>query len=129
MKKTVEDPDLVPGSRAFQWMPNFGGSLQNAIVIFCLRSIARSRQHRLALAFYWSVVFAIALSWSRPEAAGPPQPIAVDVILSSFLMTSFALLRPRAIFSLPPSLTAHWILRITQLRPTHHRIAATRRAL
>jgi cytochrome c oxidase subunit IV len=129
MKKTVEDPDLVPGSRAFQWMPTFGSSLQNAIVIFCLRSIARSRQHRLALAFYWSVVFAIALSWIRREASGPPEPIAFDFILSSFLMMSFGVLGLRAIFSLPISLNANWILRITQLRPTHHYIAATRRAL
>ncbi len=129
MKKTVEDPDLVPGSRGFQWMPRFGNSLQSAIVIFCLRSIARSRQHRVALAFYWSVVIAIALSWIRREASGPPEPIAFEFILSSFLMMSFAVLGLRAIFSLPISLNANWMLRITQLRPSRHYIAATRRAL
>lgn len=129
MKKTVEDPDLVPGSRGFQWMPRFGNSLQSAIVIFCLRSIARSRQHRVALAFYWSVVIAIALSWIRREISAPPESLEIGFIISSFLMMSFAVLGLRGIFSLPISLNANWMLRITQLRPTHHYIAATRRAL
>jgi hypothetical protein len=129
MKKTVEDPDLVPGSSGFQWMPRFGNSLQSAIVIFCLRSIARSRQHRVALAFYWSVVIAIALSWIRREISGPPESLEIGFIISSFLMMSFAVLGLRGIFSLPISLNANWMLRITQLRPTHQYIAATRRAL
>lgn len=129
MKKTVEDPDLVPGSRSFLWMPRFGNALQNAIAVFCLRSIARSRQHRVALAFYWSVVIAITLSWIRREASNPPEPISFDFLLSSFLMMSFAVLGLRAIFALPISLNANWMLRITQLRPTHQYIAATRRAL
>jgi hypothetical protein len=129
MKKTVEDPDLVPGTSGFQGIPRFGSSLQNAIVVFCLRSIARSRQHRVALAFYWSVVFAIALSWIRREAFGPPEPIAMGFVISSYLMMSFAVLGLRGIFALPISLNANWMLRTTQLRPTHHYIAATRRAL
>ena len=44
-------------------------------------------------------------------------------------MMSFAVLGLRAIFSLPISLNANWMLRITQLRPARHYIAATRRAL
>jgi cytochrome c oxidase subunit IV len=110
-------------------MPRFGNSLQNAIVVFCLRSIARSRQHRVALAFYWSVVIAIALAWIRREISGPPESLEIGFIISSFLMMSFAVLGLRGIFSLPISLNANWMLRITQLRPTHHYIAATRRAL
>jgi hypothetical protein len=129
MKKTVEDPDLVPGSRGIQWIPRIGSSLQNAIVIFCLRSIARSRQHRVALAFYWSVVIAIALSWIRREISGPPEKLEIGFIISSFMMMSFAVLGLRGIFALPISLNANWVLRITQLRSTHHYIAATRRAL
>ena len=69
MKKTVEDPDLVPGPRGFQWMPRFGNSLpERHRHLLPGASIARSRQHRVALAFYWSVVIAIALSWNRREA-------------------------------------------------------------
>jgi hypothetical protein len=129
MKKTVEDPDLVPGTGGLQWIPRLGNSLQHAIVVFSLRSIARSRQHRVALAFYWSVVFAVALSWIRRETSTPPEPIGIGFIVSSFVMMSFAVLGLRGIFSLPVSLNANWMLRITQLRPTQQYVAATRRAL
>src|ERR1700739_410505 len=129
MKKTVEDPDLVPGTRGFHWVPRSGSSLQNAIVVFCLRSIARSRQHRIAMAFYWSVVIAIALSWIRWEISNPPVPIAIGFIMSSFVMMTFAVLGLRGIFSLPVSLNANWMWRVTQLRPTQDYVAATRRAL
>lgn len=129
MKKTVEDPDLVPGTGGFHWIPRLGNSLQTAIVVFCLRSIARSRQHRVALAFYWSVVFAITLSWIRHEALNSPEPIDMDIITSTFMMMMFAVLGLRGVFSLPISLNANWMLRITQLRPTQDYIAATRRAL
>lgn len=129
MKKTVEDPDLVPGSRGFHWIPRLGGSLQSAIVVFSLRSIARSRQHRVALAFYWSVVFAVALSWIRREITNPPESITIDFILSSFVMMSFGVLGLRGIFALPVSLQANWMLRVTQLQPTRQYVAATRRCL
>jgi len=129
MKKTVEDPDLEPGTGGRHWIPRLGGSLQNAIVIFCLRSIARSRQHRVALALYWSVVFAVALSWIRREISNPPEPIALDFIMSSFVMMSFAVLGLRGIFALPVSLQANWMLRVTQLQPTGQYVAATRRCL
>jgi ABC-2 type transport system ATP-binding protein len=67
MKKTVEEPDLVPGAGGLHWTPRFGSSLQTAIVLFSFRSLMRSRQHRVILAFFYSVVFAIALSILRDE--------------------------------------------------------------
>ncbi len=129
MKKTVEEPDLVPGARGFHWTPRFGNSLQSAIVLFCFRSILRSRQHRLALAFYWSIVLAVALSWARRAITTPPEPIGDDFLMSTFLMMCFAVLGLRSLFALPISLHANWMLRVTQLRPTKHYIAATRRCL
>jgi hypothetical protein len=47
MKKTAEQPDLVPGAGGLHWTPRFGGLLPTAIVTFCLRSLARSKQHRV----------------------------------------------------------------------------------
>ena len=129
MKKTVEEPDLVPSAGGWHWRPRWGSSLHSAIVLFCFRSIVRSRQHRLALAFYWSVVFAITLSWARSELIGPPQPISVNFLVSTFLMVGFGVLGLRGVFSLPIALRANWILRITQLRPTSAYIGSTRRCL
>jgi hypothetical protein len=129
MKKTVEEPDLVPGAGGFHWAPRLGGSLQSAILLFCLRSITRSRQHRVALAFYWSLVFAIGLAWLRRDVSTPPEPITLDLLMPSYLMMSFAVLGLRGVFSLPISLNANWVLRLTQLRPTEKYLGATRSAM
>jgi hypothetical protein len=52
-----------------------------------------------------------------------------DFLISTFLMMTFAVLGLRGVFSLPISLQANWVLRITQLQPTKHYFAATRLTL
>ncbi|WP_158822961.1 hypothetical protein [Granulicella sp. S156] len=130
LRKTVEEPDLVPAAGGLHWAPHFGSSLQTAIALFCIRSLTRSRQHRVAFAFYLAIVFAIALSLVRTALAasvhGPP---TMDFMLCTFLMMSFAVVGLRNVFSLPISLTANWVLRITQLHPTQKYLAATRWSL
>jgi len=130
MKKTVEEPDLVPGAGSFHFVPSFGSSLHAAIALFCIRSLTRSRQHRVAFAFYLALVFAIALSWLRSELANAaPSALPSDFLMSSFMMMTFAVFGLRSVFALPISLTANWVLRTTQLRPSQVYIAATRGAL
>jgi hypothetical protein len=130
MKKTVEEPDLVPGAGGLHWTPRFGGVLQTAIVLFSFRSITRSRQHRVILAFFLSVVFAIALSLLRGELNTPAgRPIDEDFIFPTLLMMTFAVIGLRSVFSLPISLTANWVLRTTQLCSSEKYVAATRRTL
>ena len=130
MKKTAEQPDLVPGAGGLHWAPRIGGPLTSAIVTFCLRSLARSRQHRVVFAFYLSLVFAIALSWLRHEITAPAhEAIPTGFIVSTFLMMIFGVFGLRGVFSLPISLNANWMLRITQLQPTRHYFSATRLAL
>jgi hypothetical protein len=129
MKKTVEEPDLVPGG-GLQWMPRFGNTLQTAIAHFSIRSLARSRQHRVAFAFYLAFVLGIALSLFRGEvAAGAPRALSLDFLIPTFLMMFFAVVGLRNVFSLPISLTANWALRTTQLRPSQAYVAAARRSL
>lgn len=129
MKNTVEQPDLDPAASSIGSLPRLGNSLQSAIALFCFRSITRSRQHRVALAFYWSIVFAIALSMARDTLASGPEPVSLGLIMPTTIMMSFAVVGLRGVFSLPVSLKANWMLRITQLRPTADYIAATRRSL
>ena len=129
MKNTVEQPDLDPGASSISLLPRLGSSLQSAIALFCFRSITRSRQHRVALAFYWSIVFAIALSMARSMITDPPEPVSNGLIMPTILMMGFAVVGLRSVFSLPVSLKANWVLRTTQLRPTSNYIAATRRSL
>lgn len=130
MRKTAEQPDLVPSAGGLHWAPPFGSALHTAIVTFCLRSLARSRQHRVIFAFFLSVVFAIVLSWLRHEiTARGPEPLSTNFLISTFLMMTFAVFGLRGVFSLPISLQANWLLRITQIQPTRGYFAATRLAL
>jgi hypothetical protein len=128
MKKTVEEPDLVPRARGLHWTPHFGSALQTAIVLFSFRSITRSRQHRVVLAFYFSLVFGIAFSMVRSELSPIAlRPITPDFLISTIVMMALAVIGLRNVFPLPISLHANWVLRVTQLCPSHKYIAATRR--
>ncbi len=130
MTRTVEEPDLIPNPRGWHWTPRFGNALQTAIILFSLRSLVRSRQHRLAFAFYLAVVGSIALSWLHRELLNlGPAPLSADFMTSTFVMTGFAVFGLRSVFSLPISLNANWMLRTTQLRPSEDYVAATRHTL
>ncbi len=131
MKKTVEEPDLVPGAGGLHWTPRLGGSLRTAILCFSLRSLTRSRQHRVVFAFYWSVALAIALSCLRGEMTGQGvgrggTAISRDFLVSTLLIVTIAVFGLRNVCALPVSLNANWVLRITQLRKPQAYFAAAR---
>ena len=42
-------------------LPALGTRLQTAVVQFTIRTVVRSAQHRMILAFYWGVACAIAI--------------------------------------------------------------------
>ena len=130
LRKTVEEPDLVPAGRGSDWILRFGSPLKTAVILFSVRALTRSRQHRLAFSFYLSIVFAIALGTIKFGIAMPaPHPLTQDFLFNTILMMSFAVIGLRSVFSLPVSLNANWVLRITQLRPTAEYTAATRTSL
>jgi hypothetical protein len=130
MKKTVEEPDLVPRVRSFHWTPRFGSPLETAIVLFSVRSLTRSRHHRVAFSFYLAIVLAIALSSLKAAlSTAALHPLTSDFLMSTLVMMCLAVVGLRSVFSLPISLNANWALRVTQLCPSEKYIAATRRAL
>jgi hypothetical protein len=130
MKKTVEEPDLVTAARGSHWAPSFGNPLQTAIALFSVRSLTRSRQHRLAFAFYLALIFSIALSSLRSDLSyAAHSPLNADFLTDTFLMMSFAVFGLRSVFSLPISLTANWVWRVTQLQASERYIAGTRKSL
>jgi hypothetical protein len=130
LRKTVEEPDLIPSARGPRWARLFGNSLAATVVLFCIRSLARSRQHRVILAFYLALVFAIAFATLRAVlSASAPHAVTADFILATLMMMSFAVVGFRNVFSLPLSLNANWVLRTTQMHSTRDYVAATRWAL
>ena len=130
MKKTVEEPDLLPGGRGSHWTPRLGSPLQTAIVLFSIRSLRRSRHHRVAFAFYLALVFSIGLSSLKNVlAARPGGPPTTNFLISTFIMMTLIIIGLRSVFSLPISLNANWVLRTAQVHPTQNYTAATRRSL
>jgi len=131
MRKTVEEPDLLPAARGSHWTLPFGSRLQTAILQFSVRSLLRSRQHRVALAFYLGIGAALTLLILKQD--GPliavPHPLLPGFLFATFTMMTFAVVGLRSVYALPISLTANWVLRTTQLAPPELYIAATRRSL
>jgi len=132
MKKTVEEPDLVPGRNSGRGWPTVraGGKVETAVVRFTIRGLARSRHHRVIDAFYWAIIFAIAVSTLRSEGAGGWRlPVTQAYMMPTFAILCLAVVGLRSTFALPVSLHANWVLRVTQLNPSQQYIAGTRRAL
>ena len=130
MKKTVEEPDLVPRHGYERWAFPLGDSLQTAVVHFSVRSLARSRQHRVVYAFFLAIAFAIAVSTlTRVVIDHHTQPVTPDFLMSTLMMMCLAIAGLRSIISIPVSLKANWVLQLTQLSAPERYIAATRRAM
>jgi len=138
LRRIVEEPDIVPGARGWHWAPRFGNALKSAVVLFSIRTLVRSRQHRVILAFYLGLGFAIVTIFIRFPA--PQKQLAeygglfgphpnVPLLVSSVVMLCFAVVGTRVVFSMPLELKANWIFRITPIRGGLDCLAASRRAL
>ncbi|MGA7155630.1 MAG: hypothetical protein WBY53_02215 [Acidobacteriaceae bacterium] len=133
MRTIVEEPDMVPARHKPGWAPRVGDALQTCVLYFSVRSLLRSRQHRVVVAFYLGVGFAIALSClsipAATEAGLAVHPASLRFLISTIVMMTFAVVGVRVAFALPVSLTANWMLRVTQIRPAAAYLSATRRSL
>jgi hypothetical protein len=130
LRRTIEEADLVPAARAFHGRLRVGSTLDTAILFFTFRSLTRSRQHRLAFAFYLAVVFALTILLLRPASpVASRRPMSVEFLCATFLMIGFSVVGLRKVFALPIWLAGNWVFRIAQSRPAREYMAATRRSL
>jgi hypothetical protein len=122
LPKIVEQPDILPGARSRRWPPRFGNSLNGAITVFSLRTLLRSRQHRMILSFYVGIGLAIVVGYIRtPVGRLGLEKTGVDIafLLASILTMILTILAIRVVASIPISLPANWIIRVTQVRSAH----------
>lgn len=136
MGKIVEAPDIVPVAHRANWSPRFGTLLQTSVVLFSVRTLLRSRQHRVLLSFYLGTGLAIVLAYVKTplsqqgflhgSASGP---VDVSFLVASIWMMCFAVLGVRVVISMPHALRANWIFRLTEVRGVPEYLSATRRAL
>ncbi|HLW82134.1 MAG TPA: hypothetical protein VKS20_08840 [Candidatus Acidoferrales bacterium] len=140
IRKIVEEADITSTRRSFRWLPRFGNGVQTAIGQFSVRTLARSRQHRLMLAFYLGIglVFTIT-GFMEPLMAVPRTPggamlslwrePTTPLLTATILMLAFAVLGMRVVFALPLELRANWIFRSVGLHGVGEILTASRRAL
>jgi hypothetical protein len=119
MRTMVEQPDIMLQTRSLSWSPRFGNSLTNALTRFSVRTLLRSRQHRMILGFYLGLGITIAVGYVKVtnrgfESAGGA--ISNSLLFASMLMMILTVLALRVAASIPISLSANWIIRVTQVR-------------
>jgi hypothetical protein len=139
LRQIVEQPEISSGPRSVRWLPRFGTQVQTAIGQFCVRTLARSRQHRLILAFYWGIGLAFTILLLQAVEVNPPLPDGpangtlheanTALLAASVIMLALAIVGARVVFALPLQLPANWIFRSIGVQAGPGTLAATRRAL
>jgi len=139
LRKIVEEPDIVSSTRGGTWLPRFGSAVKTALVQFSVRTLLRSRLHRIILAFYLGVGFALAIALMKAPQPGTPLPdapagdpwnqVTVPLLAASLAIMGFAVIGIRVAFSIPLDLRGNWIFRVTGARPVPECLAGSRRAL
>jgi hypothetical protein len=135
LRRIAEEPDIAPGVTRFRWLPRFGGSFSTAIVQFSMRTLSRSSQHRILLAFYWGIGFALSvllLKTPRGQELAEPSVAGWEnegLLVSSMWVLALAVLAARTAFSLPRDLAANWVFRIVPIPAAPQCIRARRRAM
>jgi CubicO group peptidase (beta-lactamase class C family) len=138
LRRIVEEPDIVPAARGGVWLPAFGNPLQTAVVRFSIRTLCRSRQHRLILAFYLGIGFALTISFLRTplmrqisaaSALDPWHQASVPLLASSIVFMGFAVIGMSMVFTMPLDLPSNWIFRITPVHGGPAFLAARRTSL
>ncbi len=132
LRKIVEEPDIAPGSRRLRWLPIFGTQPQTAIGQFAVRTLARSKQHRLIVGFYLGIGLAftsLLLKGNPGEVTNPWHEKTMLVWSASIMMIVLAAVGTRVAFALPLDLRANWIFRVIGVRSGSESLASSRRAL
>ena len=133
LRKVVEEPGIIPGARHFDWSPRFGTAMRTAIVQFSIRALTRCRHHRVILAFYVGIGFALSILLSRSRPAGhshaSPAPANFLPIISGIMILVFWVVGTRVLFTLPLDLRANWVFRITPVQGGPVAVSAARISL
>jgi hypothetical protein len=145
LRKIAEQPDILPSSTGLRpWLqaglqsglPRFGGAVETAVAQFGIRTLFRSRRHRVTLAFYLGIAMAIVLFFSRgPEGPGRISDARrwhqanVPMLMGSILAMCSAVVGMRMAFTMPIDLRANWVFRIMPIGGGEAHRAGVRRTL
>jgi hypothetical protein len=119
MGKIVEQPDILPRTRSLWPAPRLGDPLTEALTLFSMRTLLRSRQHRMIFSFYLGIGITIIIGYVHTTSVGigsSSTAVSGWFLFASILMMTLTVLALRVVASIPISLQANWIIRITQIR-------------
>jgi hypothetical protein len=135
LPKLVEQPDILPSGRRVLIWPGQIKSERLAVLIFTVRTLLRSRQHRTIVSFYLGVGGAAALAYARFSGGGgiwqgmQASDARMTVLSTTIVLMCIAVAAIRVSFSIPIELRANWIFRMAQLREMTEYLAASRSVL
>ena len=124
MRQIVEEPDILRSGRA-GWWPAFGGSLSRVVMHFSARTLLRSRQHRIILAFFMGIAFGAAIFFLNVDhdSVDDTRYVAISIMTMCALVAGV-----RVVFSLPLELRANWVFRAAPIEGGRALLHARRRA-
>jgi len=121
LRRIVEEPDLPP-ARGSAWIVTAASPVW-AMVHFATRTLWRSARHRMILAFYLGLGFAITVVLLKAPNAPPPlldgpppnpwREAGTPMVAATIAMLIAWIAGVRVAFALPVDLRANWIFRIT----------------
>jgi hypothetical protein len=135
MPKIIDEPEIQPTRTACaRLLPQGGDPLRRAVLVFSMRTLLRSRQHRLMLGFFLSVgLIVMALYMHAPtvlqESGHKVNSVTVPFLIGTLIMMCVSVLGARIVISVPVLLKANWIFQLTQASPSQLYWRASRRAL
>ena len=136
LRRIAEQPDILPRRRGLDWLPPIGDSLQTAVVHFSVRSLLRSRSHRVMLTFYLGIGLGLAMYishtpevYQRASGFGDWYRLNAPLLMASALIMCAAIVGTRVVFSMPLELRANWIFRMMPNTDVTRCLAASRRSL
>ncbi|MBV8732045.1 MAG: alpha/beta hydrolase [Acidobacteriia bacterium] len=153
MRRIVEQPDILPAgrvgvvARSINWAgeKRMKKPLDCAILLFLIRTLARSRQHRNLLAAFGGLALAISLVLAKGLVYGNSQMYDIarrygfrpphwyepnfPLMAAGFILLFLAVIGMRAVFSLPAALKANWIFRITAVHSPKAYFMAIRKSM
>jgi hypothetical protein len=134
LQRAVEQPDILPGRTGVIGLSRLSNSVETAVVQFAVRSLLRSRQHRLFYAFYLCLGLAVSLFYTgiaqiRLESAAKSSQLPGPYLAASLMALCFAMLGLRLVVAIPVALRANWIFQLTQIHPPGVYVRAVRQTL
>jgi hypothetical protein len=136
LRQIAEQPDILPNRSGLRWLPRFGDSFQTAVGQFSIRTLLRSRQHRVILSFYLGIALGLAMFLSSGPALqqfalenGAWHQANTSLMAASNIVLCFAVLGIRVVFSMPLELRANWIFRVASHAGAGACVVACRRTI